>query len=287
MSPGTAYEVFVQDLQQAILDAEEVIKQKNIRIERNKIITDNLGINREFDLYWEYELGGLTYKTVIECKDYTSKISVDKIDALIGKMRDIPDLKAVFATKTGYQSGAKIKAEGNKIDLLIVREQRDDDWQDKDGNPLINKVEIDIHYLPSVRITHFRSYIDRKWLTEHTQFNEQDLDFSGRMNNAIFIEDENKSETYSLLELANRLDSLCATEYGDLSYSESFENAYFLFENFRLKLTSFELRYTRSPPLVTTARVDFSRSLIGVIEYLNRNSSTAIFSDLVIKDWNG
>ena len=105
------------------------------------------------------------------------------------------------------------------------------------------------------------------------------------MNNEIFIEDNKKCETYSLLELANRLGSASTEEYGDLTYREEFEDAYFLYEQFRLKLSSFDLSYTRSPPLVETVRVDFSESLIGVVEYLNRNSATAIFSDVVIKDW--
>ena len=285
MSPGKEYEAFVQNLQQAILDAEELIKQKNIRVERNKIITDSIGIDREFDLYWEYEFGGLIYKTVVECKDYTSKVSVEKIDALIGKIRDIPDLKPVFATKTGYQSGAKKKAKANNVDLLVVREQRDDDWQDSEGNPLIKKIEVDIHYLPSARITHFRPHIDREWFETHTQLRKENLNFSGGMNNEIFIEDNKKGETYSLLELSNRLGSVFTDEYGDLSYREELEDAYFLYGSFRLKLVSFDLTYTRSPPLTTTARVDFSESLLGVVEYLNRNAATAIFSDVVIKNW--
>ena len=92
MSDGKNYEIFVQNLQQALINAEEFMSQNNIEIERNKKITDNCGIDREFDLYWEYEVAGLTYKTVIECKDYASTISVEKIDALIGKTKDIPDL---------------------------------------------------------------------------------------------------------------------------------------------------------------------------------------------------
>nr|WP_200874421.1 hypothetical protein [Ferrovum myxofaciens] len=102
---GKEYELFVSSLQQALLNAENITTQKNITVEVNKLILDNCGIERQFDIYWEYELGGLTYKTVIECKDYNSSVSVEKIDALIGKTRDIPDLKAVFATKKGYQSG--------------------------------------------------------------------------------------------------------------------------------------------------------------------------------------
>ena len=42
-------------------------------------MVDKNGTERQFDIYWEYSLGGFLYKTVIECKDYASKISIDKI----------------------------------------------------------------------------------------------------------------------------------------------------------------------------------------------------------------
>jgi hypothetical protein len=64
---GSEYEKFVSTLQQAILDSEKFMKQKNIIIELNKKIIDNNNIEREFDLYWEYDLGEITYKTIIEC----------------------------------------------------------------------------------------------------------------------------------------------------------------------------------------------------------------------------
>lgn len=104
MSDGKNYEIFVQRLQQALLDSELLTTQKNIKIERHKKIIDNCGINREFDLYWEYELTGVTYKTIIECKDYIRPVSVEKIDALIGKIRDIPDLKPVFAATAIFKN---------------------------------------------------------------------------------------------------------------------------------------------------------------------------------------
>ena len=113
--------MFVARLQQAILSSENISAQKNIVVETDKKLIDNCGVERQFDIFWEYQLGGFTYKTIIECKDYDSKVSVDKIDALIGKVKDLPDLRAVFSTKKGYQSGARAKAEHNKIDLLIVR----------------------------------------------------------------------------------------------------------------------------------------------------------------------
>jgi hypothetical protein len=157
---GKEYEKFVASIQQALLNAENITTQKNIKVEVDKKIIDNCCIERQFDIYWEYEMGGLTYKTVIECKDYTSNVSIEKIDALIGKTRDIPDLKPVFATKKGYQSGAKTKAEKNKIDLLIVREQNDSDWTAEDGTPLIKQICIDMHLCMPAHIHRFNPIID-------------------------------------------------------------------------------------------------------------------------------
>lgn len=283
MSDGKDYEIFVQKLQQALLYSEPLTKQKNIKIERNKKITDSSGIEREFDLYWEYELDGITYKTIIECKDYASKISIDRIDALIGKICDIPipDLKLVFATKTGYQEGAKIKAKHHRIDLLIVREQRDDDWEDEEGNPLIREIEIRMRVKSSTCIKKFSPHLDKDWKTKNTDMNLEDSFHISGMPNEIFIEDIKKNETYSLYDLTSRLDSISGDEYGELHYNESFENAYLINNDLRLKIKSYEVTYIRFEPLIIPIKI--SEELIGVIEYLDTGLSTAIFSDKIVR----
>ena len=106
---GREYEELVRDIQYSLFKAENIPSLKNINIEKNKKIKDRSGIEREFDIYWEFEIGGHTYRSVIECKDYSSPVSIEKIDAFIGKTNDIPGLKLIYATRTGYQSGAKIK----------------------------------------------------------------------------------------------------------------------------------------------------------------------------------
>ena len=280
MSDGKDYEILVQKLQQALLDSEQLTTQKNIKIERHKKIIDNCGNKREFDLYWEYELAGVTYKTIIECKDYAASVSVEKIDALIGKIHDIPDLKPVFATKTGYQRGAEKKAKSNKIDLLIVREQRNDDWEDR-----IREVNIQIHLMVPARITGFNPRIDGKWVKRNTNLNPENPPAISGMNNEIFIEDLVKKETYSLFDLAHRLDSLSDDKYGNLSHQESFEDAYLISNELRLKMISYEVEYVRSKPLESPIKIDISKELIGVIEYLHKGSSTAIFKNRIVRDW--
>lgn len=90
---GRKYEQFVAKLQKALMDSQGLIQQHNISIELNKKLIDKNGIEREFDIYWEYEFGGIAYRTVIECKDYESKISIDRIDSFIGKLRDFPGIQ--------------------------------------------------------------------------------------------------------------------------------------------------------------------------------------------------
>lgn len=283
---GKDYEQFVKSLQQALLDSEDLIKQKNVQIETNKKITDNCGVEREFDLYWEYELAGVTYKTVIECKDYQSKVSLEKIDALIGKIRDLPDLKAVFATKTGYQSGAKAKAEFNKIDLLIVREESDEDWQDKEGNPFIKEIAINMELVSAARTISFSPEIDGNWAKENT-----DLDLSNPFNlnmrnDLIKIEDCDKGEKYTILQLEERLGATHRGESGEFEKEKKFDDAFIYCDGLKLKLKGYKIRYSVSLPITMPINIDYSKELVGVIEYLHKGTKTAVFTDRIEKGWH-
>jgi len=283
---GKDYEQFVKCLQQALLDSEKLIKQKNITVETNKKLLDNCNIEREFDLYWEYELAGVVYKTVIECKDYQSKISVEKIDALIGKTRDIPDIKAIFATKIGYQSGAKAKAKFNKIDLLIVREQSDSDWDDSEGNPMIKEIVINLEIVSAARIISFSPVIDGDWAKENTNL-ELDKPFNLNLtNDLIVIEDFEKNEKYTILKLEEKLGAIHYGESGDFTKKEEFKDAYLHCEDLKLKLMSYTIFYSVSLPIQMPINIDYSKELVGVIEYLHKGTKTAVFSDRVVKNWH-
>ena len=78
------------------------------------------------------------------------------------------------------------------------------------------------------------------------------------LNTKTFIEDLVKSETYSLYDLAHRLDSI-SDEYGNLIHKESFEDAYLISNRLRLKMISYEVEYVRSKPLESTINIDGSK----------------------------
>ncbi|MFW3342258.1 restriction endonuclease [Aliarcobacter butzleri] len=275
---GRLYENFVAELQQALIDSQMFMKTKSIKIEKNKSITDRCGISREFDLYWEYEFAGVIYKNVIECKDYESKISIDKIDALLGKLHDIPGIKPIFATKTGYQRGAEKKAAQHNIDLLIVREQNDSDWEGK-----IRELQFMIHCQMPASILEFSPIVDKEWLDE----NKIDLTnyCSKVFNDEVFIDDVDKGEKYSLLELSNKLTPLTDAPIGIFENIVETKDAYIINDIFRLKLKGYKIKYEILPPIKTETIMDFSKELKGVIEYLGKNCKKGIFTDGNIKDF--
>lgn len=280
---GKDYEIFVAKMQQALLNADVYASQKNIQVEINKKLVDICGIERQFDIYWEYELGGLLYKTVIECKDYASTITVEKIDALIGKVKDLPDLKAVFATKMGYQSGAQKKAENNKIELLIVREQNNDDWTDADGTPLIKIISMNIYAISPAYIENFLPKFDVEWIKENTN-----IDINKPLNisvpsTEVIIENIDTSESYSIHELAQKLTTTGESIYGRFEKEEFFEDAFIYYQDLKLKLKSYKVEYTLSEPIQSSFEIDFSKELIGVVEYLQRGTKKTIFKNGVIK----
>ena len=202
---GKDYEFFVAELQQAILISEEFVAQKNITVEINKFLKDKHGIERQFDIYWEFELGGVLCKNIIECKDYASKISIEKVDSLIGKLRDFNNIRGIFATKTGYQSGAEAKAIANGIDVLIVREQNGTDWISKEGEPLIKEAILNFTIESPALIT------DLRYLAE----TEENAGNIGRhLNNEVFIKNLDTGEQFSIYDFGRKLADKHINEYG-------------------------------------------------------------------------
>ena len=282
---GKEYEKFVKNIHEALLRSEDLFHQKTINVEQNVRLKDRHGVLREFDLYWEYELAGITYKTVIECKDYNKKVSIDKIDAVIGKVADFQDLKVLFATTKGYQSGAEIKAKKNKIELLVVRPHNDTDWVDEEGNPCINKVHISGTMYPAARITSFEPAFDGKWVKENTDIDVGESLNVQAENDKIIIEDAHNKEEYSLLDFSNSLSGKYQNQPGEHQDDKKYEDAYLRVNGLRLKMLGFRYRFTIGEPITIPIEIDMTNELLGVVEYLNRKSKTAVYKDFVIKNW--
>jgi len=270
---GRAYEEFVQSLYQAIL-ASDILgfgSQKNINVEINKFLKDRNGIDRQFDIYWEYSLGGIVYQTVIECKDYESKISIEKIDSLIGKLNDFPNLRGLFATKSGYQSGADIKAKQHNIELLVIRQQNDEDWTDKNGEPLIKEININMVALLPAHIINLNLFLPA---------GSPSIEFSNLLNTEIIITDNDKEISYSAYDLQHKLHDEHENEYGEFTKEFKF-NGLVTTPSTTAPIQGFRITYILSKPATQEINIDFSEKLIGVVEYLHQGRKAKIYEDFI------
>lgn len=277
MKQGSEYEQFVASLYKALIDSEDLFKQKNIIVQINKKIVDNFGIEREFDIYWEYELFGIIYKNIIECKDYSQRVTIEKIDALLGKIKDFPNIKPIYATTLGYQKGAKTKAIKAGVELLIVRKQNENDWQDKDGNQLLKFIHIDITFSSNIRVDLVNPFLDKKWIEENTDFNLATL--CGSSNNGIddvIIKDHIANTEKRIEEYYQEINKKIEPA-GKYKTEFNFDDAYIIIDGKELKIKALHVEYTRPELDHMPIDIDYSQQLYGVIEYLNSKKKRKIF----------
>lgn len=284
---GLPYELFVQQLQQYIINNENSLGIKQVLVEHNKTINDMHGNARQFDLYWEFEFAGNIYKTVIECKDYASPITIDKIDAFLGKTHDIPGLKLIYATKTGYQSGAKNKAQAHNIELLIIKEGEDQDWIDENGNHLIKKVQLDIEIIYPPVISRIIPTLDSQYIHDNNINIEILKNYLSHYQNVdIFIKYSLTNKSISFFNLAidlpNRINNM---QYGQGTYQEEADGLYLEIpkENFSLKMKKYKVHYELHKPQTSNLIWDFSKELLGVVQNITKKQKSMVFRDKILK----
>lgn len=282
---GKDYEYFVKDLQQYIINNQDNLGVSNIAVETNKIIKDNNDIDRQFDVYWEFKIGGYIYRSIIECKDYASKVTLEKIDALIGKTNDIPGLKLIIATKTGYQSGVITKAHRHNVELLVVREGNDSDWISPEGDPLINKIRFNIVMENHPAILGVTPVVNFDALSE----DEKDMvkkGASGYLNTDMYIFYTESNTRLSFHDIqAELLDRVPDLEYGKGVYVEEGDGLYLEIPKGKIKLpiVKYTAAYEYLAPISKEFLLDYSQSLLGVVENITQKNKKMIFKDGVIR----
>jgi hypothetical protein len=129
---GKKLEDEIEYVYQHILSNESVdIKT----IKKRCKIRDKNGVEREFDVYYEFDVAGRTHKVAIECKNYRRAIEVGIVDAFIGKLHDFPNMMGAIVSPNGYQVGAIRKAQSHGIELL------DYDSLPKFNDIVVNRLE--------------------------------------------------------------------------------------------------------------------------------------------------
>lgn len=122
---GTEYELFVKSVYERLLAAEGVY---TIKIQHDVILIGAKG-DHQIDLYWEFAVAGIVHKVAVECKDYKRRVTIDRIRAFHDTLEDIGGVKGVFATTSGFQTGALEYAKNCGISPFIIHQPTDKDWE--------------------------------------------------------------------------------------------------------------------------------------------------------------
>lgn len=94
---NTEYEKLAQEIYQAISDADGV---KNINIQHNIKLPGKSGCNHQIDVYWEFEMMGIKHCVAIECKNYSSEVSVGKVRDFFGVLHTLETQKAFLLRRS-------------------------------------------------------------------------------------------------------------------------------------------------------------------------------------------
>lgn len=278
---GSSYEQFVVSVYNAINTAERSAEFKTAQIETNKKLADRNGVERELDIYWEYTILGHQYKTAIECKNYNSKVSIDKVEAFAQKLRSLNLSKGIMATQVGYQEGAKKTAEAEGISLLVIRETVDSDW---DG--YLREINIEIAGILAPIIDNSTLHVepDREWFRVNIPDSDGKFNFHCA-NNEVGVENFFEGKHYSFWDIENKV--LPRDKYGRHHWEKEFDNAYLVTRDFRFKILKLGFDYIGREPLISKMNVDFAAHTLAVMEYITDEQKKIIVThDGLLKEFD-
>lgn len=153
MNPNTEYERFTHDIYRQLCQATMV---NSYDVRHNEKLVGQSGQKHQIDVYWEYEKDGTIHRVAIECKNYSRRISLEKVCAFKGVIDDLNGVSGIMVSKVGFQKGAKKYAQQFGISLKELRTPRD-------RETIIGEIENHIHY--EVRYTLF--WINEEWSAEN------------------------------------------------------------------------------------------------------------------------
>lgn len=189
---GVEYEKLTQRIFSLIVNQNRV---ETIDVQQHVILQGKKN-RHEIDVYWKFTDGVSEFETIIQAKDWNSKVKMEQIYALSGIINDLPGtVKGIFVSKSGYQEGAITAAEGCGIDLYELRSPKDSDW---DG--YIKSITLQFHLTTPI-IDNVQLFLDKEWavsngiLLQHEEgmvscdnpelFNEAGMSL-GTLNNLIY-----------------------------------------------------------------------------------------------------
>lgn len=124
-SDAIKYEQLTKAVYQRILDRAD---GNNVLVQHNVELAGRSGVKHQIDVLWKFRLAGIEHTVIVECKNYCSAITLEKVRNIFAVAHDVGNCNPVMVTKVGYQSGAADFAKHYNISLKILRPPEDADW---------------------------------------------------------------------------------------------------------------------------------------------------------------
>ena len=218
---NTEYEILTKEIYNCLLKADGI---ENVDIKHDLKLPGKSGCIHQIDVYWEFRLAGEVHKIAIECKNYSKEVSIAKVRDFFGVIYDIGNIKGIFVSKNGFQSGAKKFADYYGISLKEIRYPKDEDWKGR-----LKRLEFEINLMPT-KLTGVYVEPDVDWIINNGLINSEkeksNIVFPTRiLNIEMLVFDEMGNTITNFLELESRLPHDFKVGKG-LKYKFDYENAY-------------------------------------------------------------
>ena len=200
MNKNTEYELLVKDIFQTLANEES---STTISIQHNIKIVGISGQNHQIDVYYEFLFMGQKHKVIIECKNYSRRVSLDKLETFHSVLTDIGDVKGIFVSKNGFQEGAIRYAKCYGIILKVLRHPTASDWIGT-----VKDIFISLN-MSHIEVTNIEILFDKKWIKD--QYGNCEIQCSAKTNEIIggeallrlFNEDGNMVPIQEFLPILN------------------------------------------------------------------------------------
>lgn len=234
MNKNTEYELFTQEIYQGLLNEEKI----TVSVEHNVNIQGK-STKHQIDVYWEYSVAGIKHKVAIECKNYTNRISIGQVRDFNSVLNDIGGTNGILVTKIGFQKGAQTFARANGINLMVLRDPIDEDW-----NGRIKSISTTIEAV-STEICELKIDLDLEWIKNN--FPKESLaNFQFRVtgfNNEIWILSPDGKKFKNLLQIEDTL-PIPKNQTKNIKHFESLANHFIETEKYgQLKIKGINFLY--------------------------------------------
>lgn len=158
-SKGSEYERLVQRVVQSLLKLHgehfrNVEVQQNVKLPAITRKANGAPLLRQIDVYWEFELAGIKYTTIVQAKNLKRKVSFGAIDTFKNVLLDLPGQpRGIIVTSLGCQTSALEYANQHGIEIFLLTEVTAEDFVSGEIPSIAGSVTAYAHRVKQVGVT--------------------------------------------------------------------------------------------------------------------------------------